>query len=105
MFGTSHKSACLLLLLDQRSLGLIRYMFPNYNRLFDPNCKIVTKYMRNNNVSESTLQVWLTLKEQSDQSKQFIIDFNLFFSKKWAFVHLAKFSSGLLSSGLCPVGY
>ena len=39
----------------------------------------------------------------------FIKDSNLFFSKKWAFVHPAKLSSGLLysgilSSGLCPSG-
>ena len=27
----------------------------------------VTIYRKNNNVSENTLQVWLTLKEQSDQ--------------------------------------
>ena len=30
-----------LLLQDQRSFGLIRHMFPNYNRLFDPNCKLI----------------------------------------------------------------
>ena len=37
-FGTSHKSACLLLLPDQRSFGLIRHRLTSYNRLFDPNC-------------------------------------------------------------------
>ena len=30
----------------------------------------------------------------------FIKDLDLFFSKKWAFVHLAKLSSGLLSRGI-----
>ena len=55
-------------------------MFPNYNRLtqnvkfsayvncFNTQIKwFVTKYTRNNNVSENTLQVWLTLKEHPDQ--------------------------------------
>ena len=52
---------------------IIRHMFPNYNKLFDPTCKLiffkyqwlltrkiklfVTSYRRNNNVSENTLQV------------------------------------------------
>ena len=54
-------------------LALIRHMFPNYNKLFDPHCKIdflqismafntqikpfVTTYRINSNVSENTLQV------------------------------------------------
>ena len=41
----SNISFCLaprsLLLSDQRSFGLIRHMFPNHNRLFDPNCKMI----------------------------------------------------------------
>ena len=34
----------------------------------------------------------------------FIKDLNLFFLKKWAFVHPAKLSSGLLSSGILSSG-
>ena len=30
-----------LLLSDQRLFELVRHMFPNYNRLFDPNCKLI----------------------------------------------------------------
>ena len=33
-----------------------------------------------------------------------IKDLNLFFPKKWAFVHPAKLSSGLLSSGILSSG-
>ena len=41
LFGTSYKSACLLLLPDQRSFGLIRRIFPNHNRLFDTKCRMI----------------------------------------------------------------
>ena len=60
----------------------------------------VTAYRRNNNVSENTVQVWNTPKEQSDKGKQVYKRLKLFFSKKLAFVHPPKLSSGLLSSGL-----
>ena len=66
----------------------------------------VTTYRENiNNVSENTLQVWYTLKEQSDQGRQFYKRLKpIFFAKKWAFVHPAKLSSGLLSSGILSSG-
>ena len=40
-FGTSHISAGLFSPPDQRPFGLIRHMFPFYNRSFDPNCETV----------------------------------------------------------------
>ena len=35
----------------------------------------------------------------------FIKDLNLFFPKKWAFVHPSKLSCGLLSSGILSSGH
>ena len=75
----------------------------------------VTTHRRNNNVSENTLQVWLTLKEQSDQGLQFYKRLKPIFSKEvgfcprcqtkqWAFVQWDIVQWAFVLVGFCPCG-
>ena len=95
-------------------------MFPNYNRLCDPNCELIFfKYQwlltpKLSCLSQHTGEIIMSVKihcrcdlpgrSSLIRVNSFIKYFNLIFSKKWAFVHPAKLSSGLLSSGILSSG-
>ena len=109
LFGISHKSACLLLLPDQRSFGLIRHMFPNYSRLFDPNCKLI--FFKYQWLAPCRCEIpW---KSSLIKVNRFIKDLNLFFVKEvgfcppcqikqWAFVQWDIVKWAFVLVGFCP---
>ena len=57
-------------------------------------------------MSVNTLQMWLILKEQSDQGYQlFLIDFNLLFLRSGLLSTLPNLAVDFRPVGLCPVGF
>ena len=99
---------------------LIRHMFPNYNRLFYPNCKLIFfKYQwlltpKLSCLSQHTGEIIMSVIdthcrcdipwiEQSDQGYQFYKRLKPIFSTKWAFVQWDIVLVGFCPSGLLSV--
>ena len=98
-------------------------MFPNYNRLFNPNCKIIfiiiiCKWLLTLKLSCLSQHTWeivmsvkihcrcdLPWRSSLIQVNSFIIDFNLFFLRSGFLSTLPNLAVGFCPVGYCPEGF